>query len=239
MRQKKLVSEHLAASERDAVDLIDLLEILWKEKILIIISALIFAGAAVYFVHTNDQAQYDTTMVLNPAPLNLYGEFVAEIENGKKQSITLGRYTAEQLLLLLNYRLADNKAQYFRDKDIVSFNVKFKSPDEITLQLSTLKNNQSVDDMQDYLDFASDILLEEVNLFLPEIGIKSTVTKEMLYSASEPITSQKELGEEVTKKDMIVSIGIIFGAMLGLFASIIIRSIIRKRKLLRLADIII
>lgn len=226
MDQGHLESRPSVVYGADEVDLFELFKMLWQEKLIIIVSTLVFAFAA-FLYNPPGEVEYNTVITLRPAPLSLYSDFVAKIENGEQQSITLARYTSEQVLVLLMQYLTENKTQYFKDKNIISFRANPKNTHEITLQLTTPKDDNAIEYLQGYLADVSEYAVKEINELLLGVNISGVVTSEMLYASDEPTINEVSLTE--SKKKFIISLAIVLGGMLGVLIALI-RSVLRKRK---------
>ena len=209
------------------IDLFDLFQSLWKEKILIVLVTAVFTVLAVIYALTATP-QYSIAMTLKPASLSLYGEFVAGIQGEQQKSIALGQKTAEEVLgqLKNNLDLNAHKVSYLKEAHILSISVTAKTPQLVTLQLTTLQPGSAAQTLKSYVDAVSVITLKELNSFVQGLGNPTAITQEMLYTI-DSMPSQASLVKP--KKSLIVALGIVLGGMLGVFAALI-RSMIRKRK---------
>lgn len=226
MKQKHLENRPETVYGANEVDLFELLKILWREKILIIATTLTFVGVALFY-NPAQQVQYKTSIHLKPAPLHLYGNFVAELENSKKQSITLARFTSEQVMHVFIQNLIENPKLLFKGENSVSFGIKPENKYEVILQLTTFDENNAAEQINNYLKSASDIVVEDINMLLPQVGISGKLTSEMLFSADEPVINKTYL--EGNRKDFIISASVLLGGMLGVFLALI-RTVLRNRK---------
>lgn len=215
------------APDADEIDLFELMQTLWQEKLLIILLTLVCAGAAATYAFTATP-QYSITMTLKPASLSLYGEFVAGIQGEQQKSIALGQKTAEEVLgqLKNNLDLNAHKVSYLKEAHILSISVTAKTPQLVTLQLTTLQPGSAAQTLKSYVDAVSVITLKELNSFVQGLGNPTAITQEMLYTI-DSMPSQASLVKP--KKSLIVALGVVLGGMLGVFAALI-RSMIRKRK---------
>lgn len=209
------------------IDLFDLFQSLWKEKILIVLVTAVFTVLAVIYALTATP-QYSIAMTLKPASLSLYGEFVAGIQGEQQKSIALGQKTAEEVLgqLKNNLDLNAHKVSYLKEAHILSISVTAKTPQLVTLQLTTLQPGRAAQTLKSYVDAVSVITLKELNSFVQGLGNPTVITQDMLYTI-DSMPSQASLVKP--KKSLIVALGIVLGGMLGVFAALI-RSMIRKRK---------
>lgn len=220
------------------IDLFELLQTLWQEKLLIIFITFICTASAAIYAFTA-QPQYSISMILKPAPLSLYGELVADMKGDKQNDIMLGRSTAEAVLtqLKMNLELQANKVKYLTGKDIVELQVNSKNTDnaestqQVTLVLNILQPEGAAQILYSYLDSVSELTLKELNSFVRGLGNTSLISKEMLYT----VDSKSNQAHQVKpKKPLIIAIGIVFGGMLGAFFAMV-RSVIRKRKTLKIS----
>lgn len=216
------------------IDLFDLFQSLWKEKILIVLVTAVFTVLAVIYALTATP-QYSIAMTLKPASLSLYGEFVAGIQGEQQKSIALGRETAEEVLVKLtsNLELRANQVSILNDPNILNVKVVAKKSkqsvpelEEVSLELTTLQAGSAAQTLKSYVDAVSVITLKELNSFVQGLGNPTAITQEMLYTI-DSMPSHASLVKP--KKSLIVALGIVLGGMLGVFAALI-RSMIRKRK---------
>lgn len=217
------------------IDLFELLQTLWQEKLLIIFITFICTASAAIYAFTA-QPQYSIYMTLKPAPLSLYGELVAGMKGDKQNDIMLGRSTVEAVLtqLKMNLELQANKVKYLTGKDIVKLQVNSKSSkntdnaestQQVTLVLNILQPEGAAQILYSYLDSVSELTLKELNSFVLGLGNTSLISKEMLYT----VDSESNKAYQVKpKKSLIIAIGIVFGGMLGMFIAMV-----RKRKALK------
>lgn len=227
MNHDQQVSRPMSNYDADEIDLFELLQMLWQEKILIILTILIFTCVAAFYAFTA-QPQYSVSMTLKPGPLSLYGELVAGMDSKEQKSIALGRSTAEQVLAELNNNLAlrTNQASHLNDESTLGFKVTSQGRQQITLELSILQPEGAATKLQNYLEAVSKITVKELNSFVHGLGNTNAITKKMLYTV-DASSSQASLVKP--KKSLIIAVGFVMGGMLGVFA-VLIRSMIRKRK---------
>ena len=208
------------------IDLFDLFQSLWKEKILIVLVTAVFTALAVIYALTATP-QYSIAMTLKPASLSLYGEFVAGIQGEQQKSIALGQKAAEEVLgqLKNNLDLNAHKVNYLKEAHILSVSVTANTPRLVTLQLTTLQPGSAAQTLKSYVDAVSVITLKELNSFVQGLGNPTAITQEMLYTI-DSMPSQASLVKP--KKSLIVALGIVLGGMLGVFAALI-RSVNSQR----------
>jgi len=81
--------------------------------------------------------------------------------------------------------------------------------------------------LDSYLQFVAELAAGELNSFLTGLGVNETVSGAMLYSVES--AAGKSSVSVKPKKKLIVAVGIVAGAMLGVFAALL-RTAIRKRR---------
>lgn len=215
------------------IDIFELFQSIWQEKILVLVTVLVFAFSAAIYAFSV-QPQYSISITLKPASVGLYGELVASMESRELNSIALGRDTSEEVLAQFknNLELQSNQARYLEGEGVSSFQVKSKKAQntqniqEVTLVLTTFEPAGAAKTLQDYLELISELTVEKLNRFMQGLGGTSVITKEMLYSVDE-LPSPANLMK--TNKKIIILVGMVFGGMFGVFAALI-RSVVRKRK---------
>lgn len=211
----------------DEIDLLELIQTLWQEKILIILCTLFVAGGAAVYAFTA-QSVYSLSMTIKPAPLSLYGELVAGMENKEKQSVAFGRATAEQVLIQLknSLELRANQAYLNDTHGVLDFKVSGNAQ-QITIQLTTTEPTNAGDVVNDYLKRVSKLTVKELNSFMQGLGNKAQVTEEMLYTVDTP--APQHASQIKPKKNLVVAVGVVLGGFLGVFAALM-RNMYRKHK---------
>lgn len=213
--------------DSDAIDVFELLQIFWQEKLLIMFITFICTASAAIYAFTA-QPQYSISMTLKPAPLSLYGELVAGMKGDNQNDIMLGRSTAEAVLtqLKMNLELQANKIKYLAGEGVIGLQVTSKNTQQVTLVLNLLQPEDAAQALYSYLDSVSELTLKELNSFVLGLGNTSPISKEMLYT----VDSESNQAHQVKpKKSLVIAVGIVFGGMLGVFVAMV-RSMIRKRK---------
>lgn len=177
---------------------------------------------------------YTAEATLKVASLHKYGELAAAMQTDGMQ----GMAVATALVNSGFNSLKANLSSGVTGNDFSKANVDFSgvtfavsipkgSRDSIVLAANSNKNIDLSEGLTAFLGYASERTVEELNTFLQGMGVKPRMEVDMLYQLDSPSVSQ--FVQAKPKKKLIVVVGFVAGAMLGVFAALL-RSAIRKRR---------
>lgn len=231
----------------DEIDLFELAQELWLEKVLIIlVTSVVSLATLVYVFAVPTVYTYTAEATLKVASLHKYGELAAAMQTDGKQGLNI----ATELVATGFERLRDNLGSQRMVGDFLSqneagssFNALIKIPlpkdrvpissaplefvGEFTLNISGTELLDADKMLESYLDFVAKNTVEELNDFLAGMRVNQGVEVDMLYQLDSPRINQSVQAKP--NKKLIVAVGIVAGAMLGVFAALL-RTAIRKRR---------
>lgn len=236
MSNKSSTSQN--TSYDDEIDLFELAQELWREKLLVItVTLAVFLSALAYVIAVPTVYTHTAETTLRQASLHHYGPLAAALRTEEKQGVETATELIGANFLLIRKNLAntflqDQFIQQILSDGSIRISVDRLARDRLDLDTLTLSISSSTDQelkeyTKQYLDFISHHTAEEINEFLVGLGVDQEVSTDMLYSIDKP-TSFKAV-EAKPKKKLILAVGFVLGGMLGLFAALI-RSAIRKRQ---------
>jgi len=239
MSNKSSTSQN--TSYDDEIDLFELAQELWREKLLVItVTLAVFLSALAYVIAVPTVYTHTAEITLRQASLHHYGPLAAALRTEEKQGVETATELIGANFLLIrknleNTFLQDQFIQQILSDGSIRISVNGRDRlardrlalDTLTLSISSSTDQELKEYTKQYLDFISHHTAEEINEFLVGLGVDQEVSTDMLYSIDKP-TSFKAV-EAKPKKKLILAVGFVLGGMLGLFAALI-RSAIRKRQ---------
>lgn len=228
----------------DEIDLFELAGELWREKLLIAaVTLVVFLSTLAYVLLVPTVYTYSVQTTLRPGSLHQYGPLAAALRTEGKQSMEVAVELADTSFLLLRKNLESALVQqeFFQLQAnegavLVEIEIPIDPRDRLArddLSLGTIVISASStleqglkNKLEQYLEFASNHTVNEVNGFLAGLGTDQQIASDMLYSVEKPIDSMPV--EVAPKKKLILVVGFVLGGMLGIFAALV-RSAIRKR----------
>lgn len=243
MSNKSSTSQN--TSYDDEIDLFELAQELWREKLLVItVTLAVFLSALAYVISVPTVYTHTAETTLRQASLHHYGPLAAALRTEEKQGVQTATELIGANFLLIRKNLENTFLQdqfiqqILSDGSIrISVDVPIDARDRLardrlaldtlTLSISSSTDQELKEYTKQYLDFISHHTAEEINEFLVGLGVDQEVSTDMLYSIDKP-TSFKAV-EAKPKKKLILAVGFVLGGMLGLFAALI-SSAIRKRQ---------
>ena len=224
----------------DEIDLFELAQQLWREKILIsLITLAMTAIAAIYAFST--PPQFASQVILSSAPIGLYGELMAKMQDQKAMlqtdtsPIALGRKLSIDAFGLLGSNLESmrNRQVFIHsapDWQGISVSV---TRDRKTLEMLTLSATgpdavavQAI--LNQYLAYAAEKTRSELNAYFNlSLNTDQLIKVEMLYTIEQPaVVNSKPVKPRVP---LILTVGFVLGGMLGVFVALL-RSVLKKHR---------
>lgn len=229
-----------SGNRQDEIDLAELFQGLWLQKTLIF-SVVVLASviAAAYCVLS--KPIYASSIVLAPAPINLYGSIAGQFKldsgNGINTPIAQGMALSNDTFRLYLANLASTEVRQ-------AFDVKFGYPKApVELQIKKGREAKPFDEpatirvessdsalAKTYLDglirYAAETTQRQVNSYFQASGVEQTLAVESLFRIESASQSAMEVKP---RRPLIMTLGIVLGAMLGLFIALV-RLILGKRR---------
>ncbi len=231
-----------ASSYDDEIDLFELAQDIWREKVLVIaVTGLISLATLGYVLMVPSVYTYSNQASLKPASLHGYGSLAAAMQADGKQGLQVANELANSNFALLQKNLASSSGQnsFAQQNDLAKdISARVSIPKEAVLRDGTVSSfdlivtsskKQELDvALNQYLEFVAELTVQELNSFLAGLGVGQQVSADMLYNLDKPAGANSV--QVKPKKKLIMAVGLVLGAMLGVFAALL-RSAIRKRQL--------
>lgn len=224
----------------DEIDLFELAQQLWREKILIALITLavsVVAGAYAFIT----PPKFASQIILSSAPIGLYGELMARMQDQKTMlrteisPIALGRKLSSDAFGLLGSNLESmrNRQRFIlgtpeRQGVSVSITQDRKNPEMLTLSATGPDAVAVQEFLNQYLAFVAERTRAELNTYFNlSLNTDQLITVEMLYSLEQPaVVNSKPVKPRVL---LILALGFVLGGMLGVFVALV-RGVFKKQK---------
>lgn len=235
-------NQHVNINQRDPdeIDLLELVQQLWREKLLIgLITLAITILAAVYAFIT--PPLFASQLILSSAPIGLYGELMAKMQGQQavvgvqtaNSAIALGQNLSNDAFDLLGRNLESRRSlhQFTRDKsDWQSFAVTVaqnrKTPGLLTVNATGPNAVELQAFLNQYLVYVASQTKAELNLYFKQsFGAGELVTTDMLYTLEQPAVANFQPVKP--RKPLIMTLGFVLGGMLGVFVALV-RGLLKK-----------
>jgi LPS O-antigen subunit length determinant protein (WzzB/FepE family) len=224
----------------DEIDLFELTQQLWREKTLIaLITLAMTVMAAIYAFST--PPQFASRVVLSSAPIGLYGELMARMQDQKTvlqieaSPIALGRKLANDAFGLLgsNFESIRSRQQFIRgasDWQGISVTVTRDRKTSETLTLSATGPDPEAAQrfLNQYLAYVAEQTRSELNAYFNQsLSSDQLITSEMLYTLEQPaVVNSQPVKPRIP---LILTLGFAVGGMLGVFVALV-RSVLKKHR---------
>lgn len=220
----------------DEIDLIELVQAIWAEKITVLaflIAATLGALAYSFLV----SPQYSSSAVVSPAPVNSFGALAGELGALQADSSTFGIKAGIQVsndsFSIFTSNLESLSGQQ-------AFRKAFQS--EVPFELAVKKGRGATDPLtvsatagvaespkvvvEHYLAYIARITAAQINDYFGGLGISQRIEPASLYRLEQPATVNSTPVKP--KRTLIVALGFVLGGMLGVFVALV-RIMLKKR----------
>lgn len=223
----------------DEIDLFELAQQLWREKILIaLITLAVTAAAGAYAFIT--PPKFASQIILSSAPIGLYGELMARMQDQKTMlrteisPIALGRKLSSDAFGLLGSNLESmrNRQRFIlgtpeRQGVSVSITQDRKNREMLTLSATGPDAVAVQEFLNQYLAFVAERTRAELNTYFNlSLNTDQLITVEMLYALEQPAMVNPEPVKP--RIPLILALGFVLGGMLGVFVALV-RGVLRKQ----------
>lgn len=224
----------------DAIDLFELAQQLWREKILIsLITLAMTAIAAIYAFST--PPQFASQVILSSAPIGLYGELMAKMQDKKAvlqtdiSPIALGRTLSNDAFELLGSNLESIRGQQqfthtAPDWQGIAIEIKRdrKAPEKLTMNATGPDAVVAQAFLNQYLAYVTEQTRSELNAYFNQsLGTDLLISAEMLYTLEQPAAVNSQPIKP--RKALILALGLVLGGMLGVFGALV-RGLLKKQR---------
>lgn len=217
----------------DEIDLFELLQNLWAQKLIIAFLTLCGLAVAAGYAYIAP-VKFTSQVVLAPPSITAFTPFVKDfnIGSGPKVDVlgTALKLSDNVIKLLGRSLLAPNTQAAFISENstfadcIATSSQGRNSLNKITVSVTCSSREKSLLALDSYIFFASKMALKEFQSLTLAVGVESSIQARDLYSIESPPSTKV-----TPKKKLILALGIMFGGMIGVFTAII-RIMVTGRK---------
>lgn len=220
----------------DEIDLIELAQALWVEKLLVLAFTVVTTLAALAYTYVV-QPQYASQAVISPATIDTFGSLAEALGARQRDSETFGIKAGAQIandafsVFATNLRSL-NVQRAFRESFLADefFEISVGSPravtDPITVSATAGAAEVPKDVVDQYLAYTSQITTAQINNYFSGLGINQRVEAGSLYRLEQPATVNSKPAKP--KRALIIALGFVLGGMLGVFIALV-RIMLKKR----------
>lgn len=235
-------SQHFDIKQQcsDEIDLLELAQQLWQEKLLIALITLAMTAVAAGYAFITP-SQFASQIVLSSAPIGLYGELVAKMQDQKTvlqaepSPIALGRKLSNDAFGLLGSNLESirNRQQFIRSASdwqgiSVTVTQDRKAPENLTMSTIGPDAEAAQAFLNQYLVYVAQQTQSELNAYFHQsLGTDQLITVEMLYTLEQPAAVNSQPVKP--RIPLILALGFVVGGMLGVFVALV-RSVLKKQR---------
>ena len=209
----------------DEIDLLELLQNLWAQRLLIILVTLCgLAVAASYYYLT--PAKFTSQTVLAPPSIASFSPFVKDVnidsDSNRVDALGAALMLSDNVILLLGRSLLapNTQAAFISESSsfsgcIATSSQNRSSPNKITVTVTCPNREISLLALDGYIDFASTIAVKEFQSLMLALGVESSIEAHELYSVESPPSTKV-----TPKKNLTLALGVVLGGMFGVFAAL-------------------
>lgn len=218
----------------DEIDLIELLQNLWSQKLMITLFTLCGLAVAAGYIYITPTKFTSQTVLASPS-ITAFSPFVKDMSIGSDSKVDMldaALNLSDNVIKLLGRSLlAPNTQTAFISENssfsgcIATGSQNSNSPSKITVSVTCPSRVNSLLALDGYIEFASKIAVQEFQTLMQAVGIKNSIRAHDIYSVeSTPSTKASP------NKNLIFVLGILLGGMLGVFAALIRIMVINRQK---------
>lgn len=232
------------ASAGDELDLIELAQVLWAEKILVLIFTAVTTLAALAYTFAVSP-QYASQAVISPATIDTFGSLAGALGAKQRDNEIFGIKAGAQLandafnIFATNLRSVSGQRAFLGtfqtegpfelsvSKGRVVTNATIAAdPDPVTVSVLAGKAEIAKEAVEQYLAVTARLTTAQINHYFSELGISQRIEPGSLYRLEQPaLVNSKPVKP---KRALIVALGVVLGGMLGVFVALV-RLMLKKR----------
>jgi len=227
---------YLAQSRDAEIDLVELAQGLWRQRLLIIICVVVAALSAFGYSQSVTPV-YSSQATIAPAAINSFGPLAGALnkQNISQESSTFAsgvRLADEAFGILvgnLNSQIVRREFDSGQsDFSQISFQVSRgkQTADPVTLVATGTEPERASAFVSAYLGYATAITATQLSEYLKGMGVLEEVSESAIYRLEQPATLPSTPIKP--KRTLIVALGFVLGGMLGVFIALI-RMVMRRK----------
>ncbi|WP_222908768.1 Wzz/FepE/Etk N-terminal domain-containing protein [Pseudomonas sp. DNDY-54] len=218
------------------IDLIELAQALWAEKI-IILAFIVAATSAALGYYLSVAPQFASQATIASAPLNAFGSLAGALEarqsDRSSSGIAAGTQVANDTFSVFVMNLnSPSEQRVFKDSlaSAAPFALTVSkgrtTSDPIAISATAGAADIAKDAVENYLIYTSRVTAAQINDYLSGLGITQRVEPGSLYRLEQPAAVNS--APVKPRRNLIISLGFVLGGMLGVFVALI-RIMYKKR----------
>lgn len=220
----------------DEIDLIELAQAIWAEKVLVLAFTVATTLAALAYSFAVSP-QYASQAVISPATIDTFGSLAEALGARQRDSETFGIKAGAQIandafsVLTTNLR-SPSEQRAFRESFQAEgpFELSVSNPraatDPITVSATASAAEIPRDAVEQYLAYISRITSIQLNGYFAGVGISQRIEPGSLYRLEQPAVVNSTPVKP--RRTLIVALGFVLGGMLGVFVALV-RIMLKKR----------
>lgn len=227
----------------DEIDLIELAQALWVEKLLVLAFTVVTTLAALAYTFVVPP-QYASQAVISPATIDTFGSLAEALGARQRDSETFGIKAGAQIandafnVFAKNLRSFNQQRAFldaFQAEEVFELSVSkprattataAADPDPITVSAFADQAEIPKDVVEQYLAFTSKITTAQINDYFSGLGISQRIEPGSLYRLEQPAAVNTKPVKP--KRALIIALGLVLGGMLGVFVALV-RIMLKKR----------
>ncbi|UZT80381.1 Wzz/FepE/Etk N-terminal domain-containing protein [Ectopseudomonas chengduensis] len=216
----------------DEVDLFELLQKLWAQRLIIILVTLFGIVSAASYAYFTPQ-RFESTTVLAPPSITALAPFVQDVKVSSNSTVDLLgvalKLSDNVMTLLIRHLLASTTYAAFVSENpkfagCISVSVQNKiNLNKITVSVTCANRDTSLLALDAYIKYVSKITAQEFQSLTTALGVEHSIRAREFYSVESPPSTRA-----TPRKSLILTLGLVLGVMLGVFVALI-RSMLDKR----------
>lgn len=223
------VSPSGSGKHDDEVDLFELLQNLWAQKVIIISLTLFGLASAAGYVYLTPP-KFESTTVLAPPSITAFAPFVQDVKVSSNSTVDLlgvALKLSDNVMVLFSRRLLapTTRAAFILERPsfagciIVANQNKSnlsKVTVSVTVSVACSDEAASLLALDEFINYASKMTAKEFHALMMAVGVERSIQASELYSV-ESLPSTKVTPMKV----LILTLGVMFGGMLGVCVALV------------------
>lgn len=232
------------ASAGDEIDLIELAQALWAEKILVLIFTAATTLAALAYTFAVSP-QYASQAVISPATIDTFGSLAGALGARQRDNEIFGIKAGAQIandafsIFATNLRSLSGQRAFldtFQAEEPFEISVSkgrvvanatvAADPDPVTVSVLAGKAEIAKEAVEQYLAVSARLTTAQINDYFSGLGISQQIESGSLYRLEQPPLVNSKPTKP--RRTLIVALGVVLGGMLGVLVALV-RLMLKKR----------
>lgn len=214
-----------AGMHDDEIDLVELLQKLWAQKLIIVLVALCVVISATGYAYLAPK-KFESKTVLTSPSITVFAPFVQDVKISSNSTVDLlgvALKLSDNVMRLLSRRLlapathAAFIAENPKFAGCVTVSSQNKSNlSKIAVSVTCAEEENSLLALDAYIKYASEITAQEFQSLTMAVGVEHSIQARELYSVELPPSTKV-----MPRRNLILALGILLGGVLGLFVALV------------------